>query len=516
MAGKTIIMSKLKQVVRLRFNGVALQSIAKAVALSRNTVKKYLRLIEVKGLDSAELLQIEDEALEALLLDPGPTEQQRLETLVAMFPYFEKELKRVGVTRWVLWGEYRQQHPGGYSYSQVCDHFKTWRISRSGTLHFEHEPADKLFIDFTGKKMPIVDTQTGEVTECEVFVAVLGYSQLTYVEAIISQKKEDFIKATENALHFFGGVPKVIVPDNLKSAVTKASKYEAELNQSFLDFANHYGTSVLPARGYKPRDKALVEKAVSIAYSRIFAPLRNETFHTLPALNIAIKDKLLSHNQHAFQKDPQSRLQRFELEEKHLLAPLAEQRYEIKQFKLATVMINGHVQLYEDRHSYSVPYRFIGQKVKIIYSGSSVSIYLNHERIAYHKRSFKKHGYTTLKDHLSSEHKFVTQWCPDKFISWAQSIDSSVKDYITQVLDTTTYPEQAYRSCLGILSLEKKVGKERLIMAVKRAAFFSVFSYTIIKKILETKLDQMNLEEDLTPCIPLPGHGNVRGAGTYK
>ena len=322
--------------------------------------------------------------------------------------------------------------------------------------------------------------------------------------------------ATEHALHFFGGVPRVIIPDNLKSAVTKASKYEAELNQSFLDFANHYGTSVLPAKGYKPRDKALVEKAVSIAYSRIFAPLRNETFHTLVALNLAIKDKLLLHNQHAFQKDPQSRLQRFELEEKHLLAPLAEHRYEIRQFKLATVMINGHVQIHEDRHSYSVPYRFIGMKVKIIYSSSSVSIYHDHERIAYHKRSFKKHGYTTVKDHLSSEHKFVAQWCPDKITSWAQSIDSSVKDYIAMVLDKTTYPEQAYRSCVGILSLEKKVGKDRLINAVKRADYFKTYCYTSIKKILDTKLDQLNPEEDLPPSVPLPMHENVRGADTYK
>jgi transposase len=516
MAGKTIIMSKLKQVVRLRANGVALQAIAKAVALSRNTVKKYVRLIEVKGLDSAELLLMEDVTLEALLFDPEPTEQLRAETLAAMFPYFEKELKRVGVTRWVLWGEYRQLHPGGYSYSQVCDHYKLWKISRSGTLHFEHEPADKLFIDFTGKKMQLVDPQTGEVTEAEIFIAVLGYSQLTYVEAIASQKKEDFIKATENALHFFGGVPRVIVPDNLKSAVHKANKYEAELNQSFLDFANHYGTTVLPARGYKPRDKSLVEKAVSIAYSRIFAPLRNEVFYTFHSLNVAIKDKQLLHNKQAFQKDPQSRLQRFELEEKHLLSPLAEERYEIKQIKLATVMNNGHVQIFEDRHCYSVPYRFIGIKVKIIYSSSSVSIFSNHERIAYHKRGIKKHGYTTVKDHLSSEHKFVAEWRPEKFTNWAQAIDTSVKDYIAMVLDTTTYPEQAYRSCVGILALEKKVGKQRLIKAVERATFFGAFNYTIIKKILQAGLDQIDPTEDIPPSVPLPNHENVRGANKYR
>jgi transposase len=516
MAGKTIIMSKLKQVVRLRANGVALQAIAKAVALSRNTVKKYLRLIEIKGLNSDSLLQMEDEALEALLIDSGQCEQRRLESLVAMFPYFDKELKRVGVTRLVLWGEYRQLYPDGYSYSQVCDHYKTWKISRSGTLHFEHLPADKLFIDFTGKKLPIIDPKTGEVVDVEVFVAILGYSQLTYVEAVATQRKEDFIKATENALLFFGGVPRVIIPDNLKSAVHKANKYEPELNQSFLDFANHYGTSVLPARGYKPRDKALVEKAVNIAYSRIFAPLRNNVFHTLHALNLAIRDRLLLHNQQAFQKDPQSRLQRFESEEKHLLTALAQERYEIKRFKLATVMNNGHVQIFEDRHSYSVPYRFIGQKVKIIFSSNTVSVYHNHERIAYHKRGLKKHGYTTLKEHLSSEHQFVSEWCPEKFTNWAQSIETSVKHYISKVLDTTTYPEQAYRSCVGILTLEKKVGKERLLKAINRATFFGVFNYTIIKKILDAGLEQIDPAEDIASSVPLPNHRNIRGAGSYQ
>lgn len=516
MAGKTIIMSKLKQVVRLRANGVALQTIAKAVALSRNTVKKYLRLIEVKELDSAELLLMEDIALEALLLDPEPTEQLRLEPLITLFPYFEKELRRVGVTRWVLWGEYRQQHPGGYSYSQFCDHFKHWKISRSGTLHFEHEPADKLFIDFTGKKIPIVDPQTGEVTEAEIFVAILGYSQLTYVEAFTSQKKEDFIRAAENALHFFGGVPRVIVPDNLKSAVHKANKYEAELNQSFLDFANHYGTALLPARGYKPRDKSLVEKAVSIAYSRIFAPLRNEIFYTLSSLNIAIADKLILHNRQSFQKDTQSRLQRFELDEKHLLAPLATDRYEIKKFKMATVMNNGHIQIFNDKHYYSVPYRFIGTKVKIIFSISSVSIFSNQERIAYHKRSMKKHGYTTIKEHLSSTHQFVADWRPEKFTRWAEGIDTTVKDYIAIVLDTATYPEQAYRSCVGILSFEKKVGKQRLIKAVERATFFGVFNYTIIKKILQAGLDQIDLVDDIPPVAALPPHNNIRGAQSYQ
>lgn len=516
MAGKTIIMSKVKQIVRLRANGVALQTIARAVDISRNTVKKYLRLIEIKMLGYDELLLMDDTILDALMQDPGVLDDRRFASLSTLFPYFEKELPRVGVTRWVLWGEYRLQHPDGYSYSQFCDHFKQWKISRSATLRFTHEPGDKLFIDFTGKKLSWVDVQTGEVTEVEVYVALLGYSQLTYVQAVASQKKEDFIHATENALHFFGGVPKVLVPDNLKSAVHKADKYEATLNNAFMDFANHYGTTILPARSYKPRDKAHVEKAVNIAYSRIFAPLRNQVFYSLASLNKAIAQRLVLHNGQCFQQRPESRQQLFEQSEKHLLTPLPSQRYEIKSFKEVTVMKTGHIQLCEDKHYYSVPYRFIGSKVKVIYSSSQVSIFCNKERIAYHLRNIKRHGYSTIKEHLSSSHQFVTEWNPDKFTSWAQGIHPQVRDYIARILDTATYPEQAYRSCLGILSYEKKVGRERLIKAVERAIFYGAYNYTIIKKILQGGLDQILPEDDIHPSGPLPEHDNIRGAQSYQ
>lgn len=202
MAGKTIIMSKLKQIIRLREGGVALQTIAKAAGISRNTVKKYLRLIEVRGLRPGQLLQMEDNELEALLADPDCGDEQRLAALSSFFPYMEAELGRTGVTRWILWGEYRQKHPDGFSYSRFCDHFKQYKISRSGSLRFEYKPGDKLFIDFTGKKLSVIDPNTGEVSEVEVYVAILGYSQLTYVQAVASQRKEDFMAATENALHF--------------------------------------------------------------------------------------------------------------------------------------------------------------------------------------------------------------------------------------------------------------------------------------------------------------------------
>ncbi|HEY4060510.1 MAG TPA: IS21 family transposase [Puia sp.] len=509
-------MSKLKQIIRLRIEGVALQTIARAVSISRNTVKKYLRLIEVKGLDTAVLLQMEDTALDALVDDPDPQEQERLGCLEELFPYFERELTRTGVTRWVLWGEYRHQYSAGFSYSRFCAHFSQWKRSRSATLFFEHAPADKVFIDFTGKKLTIVDPASGELTEVEVYVAILGFSQLTFVQAVSTQRKEDFIAATENALHFFGGVPKALVPDNLKSAVVKADKYEAEINPDFLDFANHYGTSVLPARSYKPRDKAHVERAVNIAYSRIFAPLRNQVFYSLKTLNAAIAALLDTHNNKNFQQRPVSRRTLFEQDEKPLLTPLPADRYELKRFKEATVMKNGYIQLSEDKHYYSVPYRFIGRKVKIIYSVVQVSIFYNKERIAYHARSLKRYGHSTIHDHISSSHQFVSEWNPDKFTGWAATISPVVKDYITRILEAASYPETAYRSCVGILSYEKKFGRQRLIQAVERATYFGAFNYTTIKKILHSGLDQLAFGEDTPPARSLPEHANIRGAAAYK
>jgi transposase len=516
MAGQTITMSEIKQIIRLRNNGVALQSIAKAVNISRNTVKKYLRLIEVKQLNHQELLEMEDMALESMLKDPELQDVSRYQSLCEQFPHFEKELGRTGVTRWVLWGEYKAKHPDGYSYSQFCDHFKAWKKNSSGTLHIEQEPADKLFIDYTGKKLSIIDQQTGELIEVEVYVAILGFSQLTYVEAVASQRKEDFIHATENALHYFGGVPRVLVPDNLKSAVHKAGKYEAEINATFLDFANHYGTAVLPARSYKPRDKSLVEKAVNIAYSRVFAPIRNEVFYSLASLNKRVIELLEIHNRQHFQQRPQSRRQLFDQQEKHLLCALRADRYEIKVFKEITVMKNGHIQIYEDKHYYSVPYRFIGKQIKLIYSRTQVSVYYNRERIAYHLRSSIQYGYTTTKNHLSSAHQFVSDWNPDKFINWAGAIAPVVKEYIIQILNKTAYPEQAYRSCVGILSQEKKVGKGRLIKAIERATFYGAFNYSIVIKILKAGLEQITPADEIPTQSSLPFHENIRGADNYK
>jgi transposase len=509
MAGKTIIMSKLKQILLLRANNTSLQSIAEATGLARNTVKKYLRLVEAKGLKVDDLLNMDDMGAEAVIKDPEPLDKARYESLSLLFEKIEKELKRTGVNRWVLWGEYRLLYPDGYGYSQFCDHYRNWKQTQLGTLHQEYLPGEKLFIDFSGEKLSLVDPQTGETTAVEVYVCILGYSQMTYVEAVESQRKEDFIKATENAFYYFGGVPRVLIPDNLKSAVTKADKYEAEINAAFLDFANHYGTTVMPARSRKPKDKAHVEKAVSIVYTRVFAPLRNQVFHTLSSLNEAIRERLIIHHQTPFQLRPESRAELFEQQEKQVLLPLAAERYEIRCFKEATVMKNGHVQL-ADKRFYSVPYRFIGQKVKVIYSNTHVNIFCKQERIAYHRR-VKGFGYSTTPDHLSSTNKFVSEWNPNKFTDWAGSISPIVRQYIIHILENASYPEQAYRSCVGILSYEKKVGRERLIKAVERAIFFGAYNYSTIKRILENGYDKIAFGEDAGSQLKLPLHENIRG-----
>jgi len=260
----------------------------------------------------------------------------------------------------------------------------------------------------------------------------------------------------------------------------------------------------------------LVEKAVSIAYSRIFAPLRDQVFFSLAALNQAIGDLLQIHNNTTFQQRPWSRQELFDKEEKHLLAPLAAHRFELSTLKKTTVMKNGFVQIFEDKHYYSVPYRFIGKEVKVIYSASHVSVFYNRERIAYHTRNLNQFSYTTTKDHLSSTHRFVSEWNPEFFTDWAGNIAPVVKEYISRLLDRSTYPETAYRSCVGILSQEKKVGKERLIKAIERATFYGIFTYSIITKILQAGLDQVAFTDEVSPQIPLPFHENIRGSQEYK
>src|SRR5690606_9977277 len=283
------------------------------------------------------------------------------------------------------------KHPDGFRLSQFKYWYAEWQKETSPVMRMEHKAGDKLFIDFTGKKLTIVDRDTGELKELEVFVCILGSSQYTYVEACASQKLEDFIRCTENALWFYGGVPRALVPDNLKSAVTKSSRYEPKVNEVFADFAEHYETAVLPTRTYRPRDKAIVENAVRIIYTRVFAPLRNQTFHSIPDINKAMLKLLENHNKMSFRGREYSRYSLFREVEQQELGPLPLKRYEKRSHARSTVHKNSHIYLGKDKHYYSVPYRHIGKQVKIVYTESFVEIYHKHERLAAHTRQRKKY-----------------------------------------------------------------------------------------------------------------------------
>lgn len=516
MANKKTDMSKVRKTLVLHFQGRDKSFISRYLHISRTTVQKYITLSKVLNLNLDLISTKSDADLERIFsTNNQPDLSPKLQAVYDFFPYMEKELKRKGVTKGLMWEEYLAQHPDGLRSSQFMSRYMEWSKKVNPVMHMEHKAGDKLFIDYAGKKLSIVNKQTGEITEVEFFVAILGASQYTYAEASPSQQKEDFIASVENALHFYGGVPQAIVPDNLKSAVTKSSKFEPTINETFLDFAEHYQTAVLPARSYKPRDKALAEGAIRILYQRIYTALRNRVFHSLEALNDAIWDELDKHNNKKLTSRPLSRLQMFNTIEKQELSPLPCKRYEIKHQSMATVGQNGHIQLGKDKHYYSVPYQYIRKKVKILYTTTTVEIYHKYNRIAVHNRSIKPYNYTTQTDHLASAHKFMTEWTPQRFINWGASIDESVKAFIIGLLDQRLHPEQAYKSCLGVLSFTKKVGNQRLAAACKRALDFNIYNYRIIETILQKGLDTISEDhEDDAPELPF--HTNIRGNNYYN
>jgi transposase len=517
MANKLIAMNKIRQIIRLYSWNKGKSYISRQTGVARNTVKKYINKYRQLRLTAEDVSEMSDQRLSEVFGKPPLIKEpsQRYQNMKDLFPYMDKTLRSRGITREKLWKQYIQEHPDGYQYTWFCVHYKHWQQRVSPVMHMVHKAGDKLFIDFAGEKLQIVDKETGEVQQLEVFVAILGSSQLTYAEACWSQKKEDLITACENALHYFGGVPQAIVTDNLKSAVTKSSKYEPTLNEAFEDFAEHYQTSVLPARSYHPRDKALVEGAVKILYSRIYANMPQEPYGSLTELNTAVLYHLEQHNNTLMQGRNYSRRQQFEDIERKTMQPLPGMRYELKKRTIVTVMKNCHVCLGEDKHYYSVHYKYISRKVIILYSKSTVEIYYKYERIAVHQRIKTPYSYTTVKEHMASAHQWVTDWSPQKFMEWAESIDPDVRLFIDHILNKKQHPEQAYKSCVGVLSFVKKVGKERLINACKRALDYEQYTYKAIQGILEKGLDAYNDLAEENAQLQMPLHENIRGEDYY-
>lgn len=515
MANQPIHMSKLRQVLKLHCQGHSKLNISTVTGLSRNTVKKYLNVFTGLHTTWDEVSGLSDKDLDEFFCkEPEMVPDERLGPLHVYFTSHEKHLKRRGVTLLNLFLEYHQLHPEGFRQTSFYHHYKLWSARAQPSMHMVHKAGDKMFVDFTGEKLEVVDRQSGEIKKMEVFVAILGGSQYTYVEAVESQRVEDFISCCENALHFFGGVPNAIVPDNLKSAVTKTNRYEPKLNENFEAFADHYGTVVLPARAYKPKDKSLVEGAVKIAYMRIFAMLPKDLPTSPEQLNSRIHVLLREHNCQKFKGRSYSRLEQFEESEKHVLQSLPASRFELRSSLVATVMKNGHVSLSVDKHYYSVPFSYISKKVRVLFSKSHVEIFYKYERIATHTRTRSPHNYTTDSLHLATQHQVMSEWNPDYFLSQARCIGKEVEFYIAQVLQKKQHPEQAYKSCQGILSFSKRVGHQRLIKACERGHAYGLYHYRAIEDILNKGLDLFDLEEEKQ--LPMPLHENIRGKNYYQ
>lgn len=515
MANRRITMNKVKEVIRLKEQSkLKIRAIARTLKISRPSVDSYLSQFKATGLKYDDIKDMPDDQVQDLFVKKEPYVSKKLKILYDRFEYMAKELKKTGVTLQLLWEEYKQEYPGGYESSQFGYYYQKWRESLKVSMHIEHKAGDKMFVDFTGDHMSVFDSKTKQEREVEIFVAILGGSQLTYTEAVENQKKENWIKGNENAFHYFGGSSNAIVPDCLKSAVVKPNKYEPYINPEYADFARHYSTVILPARSRCPKDKALVENAVRIAYMRIFAPLRNRVFYSLEELNEAIREKLDKHNNMKFQRMSISRQELFEEIEKKELTPLPVFRYEFKTIQSLQVQYNYHVYLKEDIHYYSVPYIYLKQQITMIYTNSIVEIYCKNERIALHKRDRSTNKYSTLPEHMPPSHKFYAEWSPERMIKWGEKIGDKVKEMIEGIFNMAKHPEQAFKTCMGILNLAKKYGNIRLNNACGRALSFGSYSFNTVRNILKKGIDKIPDEQEDERA--LPDHENVRGSNYYE
>jgi len=519
MPNKSISMNKIRQVLRCYASGSGTKSISSMLNMSRNTVKKYLHIYQKSGFSLEEILLMDDSSLHGLFQENQKRPQEssdRYKVLQTLLPDYSKRLKKKGVTRHQLFLEYRSTHPDGYARSRFGTYFQAYLALSHPVARLEHKAGDKMFIDYAGDKLSIIDRETGEIIPVEVFVAILPCSQLTFVEAVMTQRKEDLIHACESALLFYGGTPAAIVPDNLKAAVSRPSRYEAELNEDFAAFAEHYGFAVIPARVRKPKDKALVEGAVKLIYRSIYAKLQDREFYDLASLNAAVKVALELHNNAPFSGRSYSRREQYEEIERECMGPLNPIRFELKQRHTATVQKNGYIRL--ERHYYSVPYQHIGKKVNILYNSNTLEIYLKYERIATHTRSYKPYGYTCNADHLASCQRVTTEWNPSKFLAEAALIHPDVENYIRQVIEAKNHPEQAYKSCRGILSFASRVGRKRLINACRRASCYGLYNYPAIERILRNRQDELPMEEYAAGGEErtMPAHENIRGKDYYN
>ena len=511
MANKGLSMRKVREVLRLHHvAGLSGRAIARSLKISPVTVRRYLSRAEELGLGWPLPESLDDAELERRLFPaPAPSCSPRP---LPDWTKVHRELRGKDVTLALLWEEYKAAHPQGLQYSRFCERYRAWASTLDAVMRQEHRAGEKMFIDYAGRTVAVVDRETGEIRQAQVFVAVLGASNYTFAEATWTQALPDWIASHVRAFHFFGGCSELLIPDNLRPAVSRAHRYEPDTNPTYHDLAQHYGVVVLPARVRKPRDKAKVEVGVQIVQRWILAALRHRTFFSLGELNAAIARLLERLNTRAFRKLPGSRRSMFEQLDRPALRPLPTQRYVFAQWKKARVNIDYHVEV--EGHYYSVPHALIRRQLDVRLTATTVECLYRGQRVASHMRSPRKGHHTTVDEHMPEKHRRMGQWTPQRFIRWAEKIGPHTAALITSVLDSRRHPQQAFRSCLGILRLAKSYGDERLEAAAARALAIGANSYRSIESILTHRLDQ-NRSEQIELALPIEHH-NIRGARYYS
>ena len=512
----TLDLMDLRQILSLHMDGLSNRKIGELLDIHRNTVNSYIQLFNASKRTKEELLGMDNATLEKLFPSHTTIKNPRYNELMRYFEKMNQQRNHPGFTFVYHYHEYRQQAQQPYSYTQFMEHYHRKYPREKGSMKLEHKPGHEVYIDFTGTKLQVTDRHTGEIIPVEVFVAILPHSQYTYVEACLSQKREDLLNCMAHALTFYGGVPKAIVSDNLKSAVTRANKYEPEINRSFKDCARHYNCAINPTRGYSPQDKALVENAVNLAYQRIFYPIRQMTFFSLEELNREISRLLRPYNNMLLQRRQASRRELFQSFEREQLKALPSSPYELKDYRRAKVQKTGYIYFSPDKNYYSVPYRFISKRTQIQYTQSTVEVFYNHQRIASHQRNPAPGIYTTIEDHLCSTHKFYKQWSPDYFRKMASKHGVDVKKCIDGLFKESDYPETAYKRAMGIVQLHREYSSQRLNNACKIANEVGAHSYYRIKNILKNNLDKAPEPLEEVTQTHIPDHANIRGASAYK
>jgi len=494
---------KAMEILRLSEDGFSKTRISESVKVHRKTVRDYVSRAKASGIKSADIEGMTEEKYQLIFCTSSSGRKRKKAEL--SYEYLSTEIRRRGVTLLLLWEEYLSENSQGCGYSTFCDRYLQWSKKHKLSMRISHKAGEKCFVDYSGMRFPIYNGDKPDeiLYQAEVFVGALGASNYTYLEASESQKLINWIGSHVRMFEYFGGVTEITVPDNLKSGVTKADYFEPGINKTYHDFAKHYGTAIIPARPDKPKDKSKVENAVLQVQRRVLAVLRNQKFFSLAELNIKLKELMEKLNTRMMKSYGKSRKDLYLELDRPELKPLPVNKYEFSTYKLCKVNIDYHIEVF--RHYYSVPYQHVGAQVEVKIREKIIEVYLKGQRIALHGRSSLKGRHTTLKEHMPTNHRYMEKWNPTRFLEWAGNIGYETKTQINSILLSRKVPEQAYRSCLGILSLTKTHGNFKLEQACKTANQFGAVSVGSMKNILENKPYQK--EQEQQPLV----HSNIRG-----